>query len=124
MTLTGASDEYTNNVTSDLDDDEEDGPSIEGKDVRALQKTLLRRNRRYNNQAVEATMTTKEVVKQDDDEGRSVSRTQVGCHGDTYSLVDVGTHVVFFTKQCFYTGIHSSTIPSTFFTLEGRVRER
>ena len=74
VTLAGASDEYTNSVNSDLDEEEEGGPSTESKDVRALQKTLLRRNSRFNNRAVEAAITTHQVVKQDDDddEGQSI----------------------------------------------------
>ena len=89
MTLTGASDEYTNSVTSDLDEDEEGGPSTEGKDVRALQQTLFRRNSRFNNQAVKAAMTTQEVVKQDDNEGQSVVRKLVVM----VMLVEVGVHL-------------------------------
>ena len=66
VTLTGVSND---SVTSDPDEDEEGGASVEGKDVRALQKTVLKRNIRYNNQAVEATVTGQEVVKLDDSGG-------------------------------------------------------
>ena len=70
VTLAGASDEYAKNVTSDLEDEEEEpSPEEGGGDTRALQKSVLKRNSRYNNQAVEATVARQELVEQDEDEG-------------------------------------------------------
>ena len=51
VTLAGAGEEYTNNSTSDLDEEE----TAQQEATKEIQKTLLSRNRRFNRQAVVET---------------------------------------------------------------------